>query len=223
MRNFRKKVIPYKALGIRVYSSHVNPYMINKNKPLWENFDSLIEQAVVHQKASRYSDLNEEMRWALAIATLRENKTEILDAEYDHFNQLVADILVTRGSFKSLRRLYDELVATIIESKPSQDAHVVYCIDRALEKKKTNKLLMLPKKQRLREAIDYGKRTSRQNNILDGQHYYSGNCFRASIRQLVTPMDKFERIIHCANRLYSPEFIFIACVYASKSYSIEKI
>jgi len=94
----------------------------------------ILQQAVVHQKACLYSDLNEEMKWALAVTALRENKTEILDAEYDHFNQLVADVLVTRGSFRSLRRLYDELVATIIESKPSQDAHVAYCIDRALEK-----------------------------------------------------------------------------------------
>ncbi len=61
-------------------------------------------------------------------------KRRFFDAEYDHFNQLVADVLVTRGSFRSLRRLYDELVVTIIESKPSQDAHVAYCIDRALEK-----------------------------------------------------------------------------------------
>jgi hypothetical protein len=27
------------------------------------------------------SDLNEEMKWALAVTALRENKTEILDAE----------------------------------------------------------------------------------------------------------------------------------------------
>ncbi|WP_339050819.1 hypothetical protein [Rickettsiella endosymbiont of Xylota segnis] len=134
MRNFRRKLIPYKALGNTTYSSDPKLYMNNKNKPLWDDFNSLIEQAVVHQKASLYSDLNEEMKWALAVTALRENKTEILDAEYDHFNQLVADVLVTRGSFKSLRRLYDELVATLIESKPSQDAHVAYCIDRALEK-----------------------------------------------------------------------------------------
>src|SRR5215475_2319191 len=108
--------------------------MSNKNKPLWDDFNSLIKQAVVHQKASLYSDLNEEMKWALAVTALRENKVEILDAEYDHFNQLVAEVFVTRGSFKSLRRLYDELVATLIESKSSQDAHVAYCIDRALEK-----------------------------------------------------------------------------------------
>lgn len=133
MRNFRRKLIPYKVLGNMAYSSDPKPYMNNKNKPLWDDFNSLIEQAVVHQKASLYTDLNEEMKWALAVTALRENKTEILDAEYDHFNQLVADVLVTRGSFKSLRRLYDELVATIIESKPSQDAHVAYCIDRALE------------------------------------------------------------------------------------------
>lgn len=134
MRNFRRKLIPYKALGNTTYSSDPKLYMNNKNKPLWDDFNSLIEQAVVHQKASLYSDLNEEMKWALAVTALRENKTEILDAEYDHFNQLVADVLVTRGSFKSLRRLYDELVATLIESKSSQDAHVAYCIDRALEK-----------------------------------------------------------------------------------------
>lgn len=105
-----------------------------KKDSLWDDFNSLIEQAVVHQKASRYCDLNEDMKWALAVATIRENKTEILDAEYDHFNQLVADVLVTRGSFKSLRRLYNELVETLIKSKSSQEAHVAYCIDNALEK-----------------------------------------------------------------------------------------
>jgi hypothetical protein len=108
----------------------LNPY----KDPLWNDFNSLIEQAVVHQKASLYSDLNEEMKWALAITALRENKTEILDANFSHFNQLVADVLATQGSFKSLRRLYDELVVTIIESKASQEAHVAYCIDSALEK-----------------------------------------------------------------------------------------
>jgi hypothetical protein len=103
MRNFRRKLIPHKVLGRTVYSGNAKPYMTNKNKPFWDDFNSLIEQAVVHQKASFYSDLNEEMKWALAVTALRENKTEILDAEYDHFNQLVADVLVTRGSFKSLR------------------------------------------------------------------------------------------------------------------------
>ncbi|WP_339050263.1 hypothetical protein [Rickettsiella endosymbiont of Xylota segnis] len=130
----RPNLVLHKALGNITCCSNAKPHMNNKNKPLWNDFNSLIEQAVVHQKASFYSDLNEEMKWALAVTALRENKTEILDAQYDHFNQLVADILVTRGSFKSLRRLYDELVATLIESKFSQDAHVAYCIDRALEK-----------------------------------------------------------------------------------------
>ena len=134
MRNFRRKLIPHTALGNTVYSSDPKLYMHNKNKPLWDDFNSLIEQAVVHQKASFYSHLNEGMKWALAITALRENKVEILDAEYEHFNQLVADILVTRGSFKSLRRLYDELVKTLIKSTPKKDAHVAYCIDRALEK-----------------------------------------------------------------------------------------
>ncbi len=134
MRNFRRKLIPHSVLGNTAYSSDPKLYMTNKNKPLWDDFNSLIEQAVVHQKASLYTDLNEEMKWALAVTALRENKIEVLDAVYDHFNQLVAEVLMTRGSFKSLRRLYDELVATLVDSKPSQDAHVAYCIDRALEK-----------------------------------------------------------------------------------------
>lgn len=48
----------------------------------------------------------------------------------------MAEVLDTRDSFKSLLKLYVELVATIIESKPesSQAAHVAYCIDAALEK-----------------------------------------------------------------------------------------
>jgi hypothetical protein len=37
------------------------------------------------------------MKWALAVTALRENKIEVLDAEYDHFNQLVAEVLMTRG------------------------------------------------------------------------------------------------------------------------------
>ena len=81
MRNSIRQLVPYKALGNTTYSGNAKPYMNNKNKPLWDDFHSLIEQAVVHQKASLYSDLNEEMKWALAVTALRENKTEILDAE----------------------------------------------------------------------------------------------------------------------------------------------
>ena len=60
-------LVLHKALGNMAYSSDPKPYMNNKNKPLWDDFNSLIEQAVVHQKASLYSDLNEEMKWALAV------------------------------------------------------------------------------------------------------------------------------------------------------------
>ena len=129
--------IPHIALGKHFSSNDARRMKSTLNPckdPLWDDFNALIEQAVVHQKASLYSDLNEEMKWALAITALRENKTEILDANFSHFNQLVADVLATRGSFKSLCRLYDELVVTIIESKASQEAHVAYCIDSALEK-----------------------------------------------------------------------------------------
>jgi hypothetical protein len=129
--------IPHIALGkhfssndARKMKSTLNPY----KDPLWDDFNALIEQAVIHQKASLYSDLNEEMKWALGIAALRENKERAIDAEFGNLNELIADVLESKGSFKSLRRLYDELVVTIIESKASQEAHVAYCIDSALEK-----------------------------------------------------------------------------------------
>ena len=63
-------LVLHKALGNTTYSSDPKLYMNNKNKPLWDDFNSLIEQAVVHQKASLYSDLNEEMKWALAVTAL---------------------------------------------------------------------------------------------------------------------------------------------------------
>lgn len=133
MRNFRRKIIPHKVLGRTVYSGNAKAYMNNK-KPLWNDFDSLIEHAVRYQKASLYTDLNEDMRWALGIAALRENKERVIDAEFGNLNGLVADILETKGSLRSLRKLYEHLVAVLIETHPMHDAHVAYCIDRALEK-----------------------------------------------------------------------------------------
>ena len=129
--------IPHIALGKHFSSNDARRMKSTLNPckdPLWDDFNALIEQAVVHQKASLYSDLNEEMKWALGIAALRENKERAIDAEFGNLNELIADVLESKGSFKSLRRLYDELVVTIIESKASQEAHVAYCIDSALEK-----------------------------------------------------------------------------------------
>jgi hypothetical protein len=65
-------LLPHIALGNGTYSGDARPYMENKNKPLWDDFNSLIEQAVVHQKASLYTDLNEEMKWALAVTAFDE-------------------------------------------------------------------------------------------------------------------------------------------------------
>lgn len=129
MLNFRRKLIQYRVLGNTAYSSDAKPYMTNKNKPLWEDFDSLIEQAVVHQKASLYSDLNEEMRWALAIAALRENKTE-----FEGLNQVLANAFEKRGSPDSLQKLYRYLVQIVIEGNSQSDAFVAHCINCALEK-----------------------------------------------------------------------------------------
>ena len=129
--------IPHIALGkhfssndARKMKSTLNPY----KDPLWDDFNALIEQAVIHQKASLYSDLNEEMKWALGIAALRENKERAIDAEFGNLNELIADVLESKGSFKSLRKLYEHLVAVLLETHPMHDAHVAYCIDSALEK-----------------------------------------------------------------------------------------
>lgn len=126
-------LLPYVAFGKTVYSGNAKTYMENK-KPLWHDFDSLIEQAVRYQKASLYTDLNEEMQWALGIAALRENRERAIDAEFGNLNGLVADVLESKGSFQSLRKLYEHLVAVLIETHPMHDAHVAYCINNALEK-----------------------------------------------------------------------------------------
>lgn len=126
-------LVPHKALGKTVYSDNAKPYMQNKI-PIWDDFDSLIEHAVRYQKASLYTDLNEEMRWVLGIAAFRENKERVIDAEFGNLNGLIADILETKGSPWSLRKLYKYLVAVLIENHPMHDAHVAYCIDNALEK-----------------------------------------------------------------------------------------
>ena len=123
----------HKALGKTVYSGDAKPYMNNK-KPLWDDFDSLIEHAVRNQKAELYTDLNEYMRWALGIAALRENKQLVIDADFGNLNELVADILETKGSLQSLYKLYEHLVEVLIEPPPKKYAHVSYCIDSALEK-----------------------------------------------------------------------------------------
>jgi hypothetical protein len=74
------------------------------------------------------------MQWALAIAALRENKERVIDAEFGNLNGLVADVLASKGSLQSLRKLYGHLVAVLIETHPMHDAHMAYCIDNALEK-----------------------------------------------------------------------------------------
>jgi hypothetical protein len=102
--------------------------------PIWDDFDSLIEHAVRNQKATRYIDLNEDMRWALGIAALRENKELVIDAEFRNLNGLIADILETKGSLLSLRKFYEHLVEVLIETKPKHHAHMAYRIDSALEK-----------------------------------------------------------------------------------------
>ena len=124
---------PDNGLGNASYSGNAKSTMEN-NLPLWDDFDSLIEQAVRDQKASLYTDLNEEMQWALGIAALRENKERVIDAEFGNLNGLVADILESKGSLQSLTKLYEHLVAVLIETHPVHEAHVAYCINNALEK-----------------------------------------------------------------------------------------
>ena len=128
-------LVPHKALGKTVYSGNAKLNMQNKI-PIWDDFDSLIEHAVRNQNAELYTDLNEYMRWALGIAALRENKQLVVDAEFGNLNELVADILETKGSPQSLYKLYEHLVEVLIAPPPKKYAHVSYCIDTALEKEK---------------------------------------------------------------------------------------
>lgn len=127
--------IPHIELGKRVDSRHVKGMMPDAKKdPLWDDFNALIEQAVVHQNASCYGDLNEAMKWALAVAALREHKTLAIEAEFDGFNQVLANVFEKRGSVDSLQKLYYYLVRIVIKGNSQYDAQVAYCIDNALEK-----------------------------------------------------------------------------------------
>lgn len=104
-----------------------------KKYPLWDDFASLIEQAFGFQQVTQYCDLPEPMKFALAIAALRENKTWI-DAESEAFNQTIANVLEKRGSLDSLEKLYQYLIRVVIKGNSHSDPQVAYCIDCALEK-----------------------------------------------------------------------------------------
>ena len=124
----------YKALGNDIDSRHVIKMPDAAKEPIFNDFDSLIEQAVKDQKASFYSELSQKMQRALAIAALRENKTLAIDAEYEGFNELLAEVFENKGSQESLQKLYKYLVDIVIEGNSQYEAQVAYCIDNALEK-----------------------------------------------------------------------------------------
>ncbi|WP_010597599.1 hypothetical protein [Rickettsiella massiliensis] len=127
--------IPYIELGKPGDSSHVKWVMPDpKKEPVFDDFGGLIQQAVSDQGVSCYDELNESMRWALGIAALRENKTLAIDADYNGFNQVLANVFEKRGSLDSLQNLYQYLVRIVIEGSRQYDAQVAYCIDNALEK-----------------------------------------------------------------------------------------
>lgn len=133
--------VPYKALGRDINSRHVIKMPDASKEPIFDDFDSLIEQAVSYQKASLYADLTQKMQKALAIAALRENKTLAIDAEYEGFNELLAEVFESKGSQDSLQKLYNYLFSIIIEGNNQYDAQVAYCIDNALEKEEDKQAL----------------------------------------------------------------------------------
>jgi hypothetical protein len=143
---------PHNGLGNTPYSGNAKSYMENK-LPLWDDFDSLIEQAVREQKASLYTDLNKDMQWALGIAALRENKEHVIDAEFGNLKGLVADVLASKGSLPSLRKLYEHLVAVLIETHPMHYAHVAYCIDNALEKEEDKQAFYAAYEEETKEGL----------------------------------------------------------------------
>ena len=126
--------LPYKALGSDIDTRNLRSMPDASKEPIFEDFDSLIEQAVRYQNVSLYNELSEKMQRALAIAALRENKTLAIDAEYPGFNQILASVFENKGSIESLQKLYQYLTQVVIEGSRPYDAQVAYCIDNALEK-----------------------------------------------------------------------------------------
>lgn len=126
--------LPYKALGSDIVTRNLRSMPDASKEPIFEDFDSLIEQAVRYQNVSLYNELSEKMQRALAIAALRENKTLAIDAEYPGFNQILASVFENKGSIESLQKLYQYLTQVVMEGSRQYDAQVAYCIDNALEK-----------------------------------------------------------------------------------------
>lgn len=128
----------------------------SSKEPIFDDFNSLIEQAVTYQGVSGYNGLNESMRWALGIAALRENKPRAIDAEYPGFNQLLAKVFESKGSQDSLQKLYQYLVGVVMEGNKNYEAQVAYCIDNALEKE-VDKQAFNAKYFRRYDEFDYNK------------------------------------------------------------------
>ena len=133
--------LPYKELGRDLHSRHVIKMPDASKEPIFNDFDSLIEQAVSYQKASFYSELPQKIQRALAIAALREDKTLAIDAEYEGFNELLAEVFENNGSQESLQKLYQYLIGIVIEGNSQYDAQVAYCVDNALEKEEDKQAL----------------------------------------------------------------------------------
>lgn len=140
-KNFKKNFITF--IGVKeVNNAELFPHVKDgkwiprdyKKEPAYDDFDSLIEQAVNRQNASFYSELTDEMQLALGVAALRENKTRALDAEFEDINEMFADILESKGSTDSLSKFYERLVDVYIKGTKQYEASVAYCIDCALEK-----------------------------------------------------------------------------------------
>ena len=132
------KMIPlYEVVGKYDVTNHATAmeYKYDPKKyPLWDDFEPLIEQAVVTQKVTRYCDLSEPMKFALAVAALREGKTLAIDSEFEGLNPILANVFEKRGSPDSLQKLYMYLVRIFIKGNSHSNAEVAYCIDCALEK-----------------------------------------------------------------------------------------
>ena len=127
-------LVPHVVVGKFMHSSNAKAMPDPYKEPVFDAFDSLIEQAVRYQKASLYTDLNEDTQWALGIAALRENKERAIDADFGNLNAFIVDILENKGSQESLTKLYKHLVSVLLEGNKTHFAHLAYCIDNALEK-----------------------------------------------------------------------------------------
>lgn len=78
---------------------NISHYHLDKRvNPIWDDYDSLIEQAVLYQDVYCIQDLNPEMEKAIHISAIKENKISLSEG-YDLVHLIDKDIEFTWNKF----------------------------------------------------------------------------------------------------------------------------